>query len=240
MKRCFAASEIIRTPPFDQRTRNRILGLIGAMAEAVIGTDYLNNEVKRSAWYPLPPALDFHDANSGFASKTVYVSFICDRNPGVNRAKVERLVTERGIPGPDGQILCIPDFMSHGAPQLFRFYEVKPDSADGAREGDKKMAFVRAFMQELELSYVPGDSWKPNREFVFFTGFVFGFRVAVSFHYERHSGIKGLVIYHFCIEIDTLVPIWVLLLILAIIIIVILFPEIPFPVPAPVPVPLLA
>jgi hypothetical protein len=35
------------------------------MAEAVIGTDYLRNEVKHPAWAPLPPALDFHDANRG-------------------------------------------------------------------------------------------------------------------------------------------------------------------------------
>jgi hypothetical protein len=238
MKQCFPASAIIRSPPFDTKVRDRILGLIGAMAEAVIGTDYLHNEVKRAAWYPVPPALDFHDANAGIASKTVFVGFICDRNPSADRPKVERLVSERAIPGPDGQILCIPDFMSHGAPQMFRFYEVKPDSDSGEKEGEKKMAFVRALMQELDLSYVPGDTWKPNREFKFFAGLVFGFLVTVSFHYERHESIKGLVVYHFCIEVDTLVPVWVLLLILAIIIIVILFPEIPFPIPEPIPVPI--
>jgi hypothetical protein len=236
MKRCFAASEIIRTPPFDEKTRKRILGLIGAMAEAVIGTDYLTNEVKRPAWYPLPPALDFHDANAGIASKTVYVSFICDRNPGVDRAKVERLATERAIPGPDGQLLCIPDFMSHGPPQMFRFYEVKPDSESGEEDGEKKMAFVRAFMQDLGLPYAPGETWKAKGRFPFFTGLVFGFLVTISFEYKRHEHIQGLVVYHFCIEIDTLVPLWVLLLILAIIIIVILFPEIPFPIPEPIPV----
>jgi hypothetical protein len=233
MKRCFAASEIIRTPPFDEKTRNRILNLIGAMAEAVIGTDYLTNEVKRPAWYPAPPALDFHDANAGIASKTVYVSFICDRNPEVDRAKVVRLATERGIPGKDGQLLCIPDFMSHGAPQMFRFYEVKPDSTSGEDEGEKKVAFVRAFMQDLDLSYVPGGTWKAKGRFAFYTGIVFGFLVTISFEYNRHERIKGLVVYHFCIEVDTLVPAWLLLLILAIIIIAILFPEIPFPVPVP-------
>ena len=137
MKKCFAASEIIRPPLYDKKTCKKIWGLIASMAEEVIGSDYLSKEVKRPAWYPAPPALDFHDANRGIASRTMYVSFICDRNPGADQKEVARLATEKGIPGPDGQLLCIPDFMSHGPPQI-RYYEVKPDSSDGEREGEKK------------------------------------------------------------------------------------------------------
>ena len=239
MKRCFAVSEIIRTPPFDETTRKRILGLIGSMAEAVIGKDYLTKEVKRPAWYPLPPALDFHDVHVGLASRTLYVAFICDRNPGVDRTRVERLATERGIPGPDGQLLCIPDFMSHGPPQMFRFYEVKPDSQSGEKDGEEKMAFVRAFMQELDLSYVPGDTWKAGNSYQLFRGTIFGLSVTVTFEYKRHGRIKGLVVYHFCIDVSgprlRPVPVWVLLLILLIVIIAVLFPEL-----IPVLVPVLA
>ena len=236
MKRCFAASAFIKSPPFSEDQRRRILGLIGEMAEAVIGRDYLHNEIKHPNWAPLPPALDFHDANKGFASKSQYLTFIFNHNPSVDRTKAEQIL-ERAIPGPDGQILCIPDFMSQASPQQERFYEVKPDSDDGTREADKKMAFVHAFMQSLDLPYRPGVSWKPNTQFPFFTGLIFGLSVTVSFHYERHKTIQGVVVYHFCIEVRSLVPIWLLLLILAIIIIAILFPEIPFPDPVPVPAP---
>ena len=183
MRKCFAASQIVRSPPFTEQQRGQILGLVGAMAEAVIGTDYLRNAVGNQAWWPKPPALDFHDANAGFASKRQYLSFLFDRNPGIDRAKAERLATERAIPGPDGQLIFIPDFCSHGEPRMRRFYEVKPDSADGTIEADKKMASVHAFMQALDLPYEPGDAWRPDRDFPFFTGLVFGTLVTVSFHW---------------------------------------------------------
>lgn len=237
MRKCFAASQIVRSPPFTDRQRNQILGLIGAMAEAVIGTDYLANEVKHPAWWPVPPKMDFHDANVGFASKRQYLSFIFDHNPNVDRAKAERLATERAIKGPDGQLLFIPDFMSQDAPQKQRFYEVKPDSTDGTIEAGKKIASIDAFMHDLNLPYKPGETWRPNRDFPFFTGLVFGTFVTVSFHYERHKTIQGVVVYHFCITTRTIIPVALLLLILAIIIIVILFPEIPFPEPIPLPQP---
>jgi len=238
MRKCFAASEVVRSPPFTELQRNQILGLIGAMAESVIGTDYLHNEVGRPAWWPVPPKLDFHDANAGIASKRQYLAFLFDHNPGIDRGKAERLASERGIPGPDGQLLFIPDFVSQAAPQALRFYEVKPDSASGTNEAEKKIASVDAFMHALDLPYRPGQSWRPNRDFPFFTGLVFGMLVTVSFHYERHKTIQGVVVYHFCITTQTLVPLALLLLILAIIITVILFPEIPFPNPLPLPIPI--
>jgi hypothetical protein len=162
---------------------------------------------------------------------------IFNHNPNVDRTEAERIL-ERAIPGPDGQILCIPDFMSQSSPQQERFYEVKPDSDDGTKEADKKIAFVDAFMQSLDLPYHPGISWRPNKQFPFFAGLVFGLIVKVSFHYERHKTIQGVVVYHFCIDVQALIPLKLLLLILAIIIIAILFPEIPFPLPVPVPKPL--
>jgi hypothetical protein len=137
----------------------------------------------------------FHDANRGFASKSQYLSFIFNHNPNVDRTKAERIL-ERAIPGPDGQILCIPDFISQSSPQQERFYEVKPNSYDGTKEADKKIAFVDAFMQSLDLPYHPGISWRPNKQFPFFAGLVFGLFVKVSFHYERHKTIQGAVVYH--------------------------------------------
>jgi len=244
MKKCVAASAFITSPPFSDDQQRRILGLIGEMAEGVIGTDYLRNEVKHPAWAPQPPALDFHDANKGFASKSQYLAFIFNHNPNVDRTEAERIL-QRAIPGPDGQILCIPDFMSQASPQQERFYEVKPDSPEGTREADKKIAFVDAFMQSLGLPYRPGTSWKPDKQFPFFTGIVFLTLVTISFHYERHKTIQGVVVYHFCIETKSLLPLRLLLFILALIVIVILFPEIPFPspvpvlpIPAPIPVPI--
>ena len=243
MKKCFAPSAFIKSPPFSDEQRRRMLGLFGEMAEGVIGTDYLRNEVKHDAWYPAPPALDFHDANKGFASRTQYLSFILNHNPGVDEKELTRIV-ERAIKGPDGQLLCIPDFMSQGAPQQERFYEVKPDSADGTSEADKKMAFIDGYMHSLGLPYRPGVSWKPDKQYRFFTGVVFFTLVTVSFHYERHKTIQGVIVYHFCIETKSLLPLALLLFILALIVIKILFPEIPFPdppklpIPAPVPIPI--
>jgi hypothetical protein len=236
MKKCFAPSEFIRPPLLDQKTCEKIWKLIGAMAEGVIGTAYLTKEVKRPAWYPVPPALDFHDANRGIASRTMYVSFICDRNPGVDQQKVARLATEKGIPGPDGQLLCIPDFMSHGPPQMFRYYEVKPGiPSDANADGEMKVACVHAFMQSLGLLYEPGTTWDAEGRFVLYIGLVLGYKVTVSFEYKRHDRIQGLVVYHFCIEIDNFVPAWAILLILALVIIAVLFPEFIILIPELIP-----
>jgi hypothetical protein len=57
MKRCFAASAFIKSPPFSEDQRRGILGLIGEMAEAVIGRDYPHHEVKHPNWAPLSLAL---------------------------------------------------------------------------------------------------------------------------------------------------------------------------------------
>ena len=67
---------------------------------------------------------------------------------------------------------------------------------------EKKVAFVRAFMQELGLSYEPGTTWNARGRFVLYSGLAFGFSITVSFEYMRHGGIDGLVVYHFCIEIE--------------------------------------
>ena len=241
MKRRFLASQVFREPLFTKRQLGRIFFRIGSAAEKVIGTDYMLTEVKHPAWFPAAPALDFHDANAGIASKTVYLAFIFAHNPGVDQAKAIRLATERAIPGPDGQLLYIPDFMSEASPQRKKFYEVKPGFPGAANDkGEEKIASVHAFMHDLGLPYNPGSSWNPVRELVIFRGFMFGMPVTVTFNYQRHGTVDGLLVYFFTIE--TLFPIKevVLVLVLAAVLIAILFrkhlPN-PFPPGQPIPVP---
>jgi hypothetical protein len=236
MKRCFPPDKIFRKPFYTDRELGRIFHRIGAAVERVVGTDYMRNEAKRSTWFPLPPYLDFHDVNVGFASKRMFLAFLAHHNPDLDMQKAERLANERAIKGKDGQLMFIPDIMSNGPPQTYRYYEIKPDSRSGHREGEKKVAFVRSFMQDLDLPYVPGNTWKPDREVVLYRGKVFGISATVSLHYRRHPTIKGLIVYHFCVEVKGLWKVAVLLAIIAIVLIAILFPDLlpgPWPIPKP-------
>lgn len=238
MERCFPASDIFREPFFTKRQVGRIMNRIGAAAERVIGTDYMATATHRPAWFPLPPGEDFHDANRGISSKTVYLAYLFAHNPGIDQARAIRLATERAIPGPDGQLLYIPDMMSHAAPQRTSFYEIKPDSPSGSRAGEEKIASVDAFIHDLNLPYKPGTQWSPDRKIPLFRGVVFGLLVTVSFHYHRHPSIHGLIQYHFCVEADTvLLQVALALAILAVVLLGILF-KLPLPSPGqPVPVP---
>jgi hypothetical protein len=235
---CFSASAALDPAFF--LPKDEILRQIGWWAETVIGQHYLREEVKRGAFYPENPlAIDFHDSNIGTSSKENYKNFLKRRNPGVDPKSIDRLADERGRKGPDGQILYIPDIMTHDDPRRLEFYEIKANSLDGARAGEEKVASVDAFIQKLGMKYKSGtihlntgevgiEIWKRT---------MFGCNATVEFRFQRDFRVlSALIVYDFCVTIDgEPVRLVVLMMIIALVLAMIIA-AIPKPVPVPVPV----
>jgi hypothetical protein len=211
--------------------------------------------VNRKNWYPVPiTADDFRDGNQGLSSKTIYYSFLVEKNPGVDKQKLESLMNKRVSKiGKDGQLLYIPDFMSEKAPSAKRFYEVKPGLPDHENlAGEEKIASVDGLMAETNLPYKPGTDWKASGfKYLFIGALPLGplpipLPVVVTFVFGPHDRIQGLVVYRFCIDLKF--KIWIALhLIIAVIAVIvwnILFPETEIPdvpeipeLPEPSPIP---
>lgn len=250
MKFCFPPHILFGSPPLTQRMQGRIFHRIGKYAEDYIAKDY-QEFTGRTDWYPRPiDAADFRDGSQQLSAKTIYFSYLVEKNPDVDRERLEMLMNTRAIQGEDGQLLYIPDFMSEKAPAAKAFYEVKPGLAHHENsKGETKVASVRALVQDVGLSYIPGTAFKPvkshlvHRQIVFIPGaMLFPLPVTVTFEYRRHDKIDGLVVYSFCIDANFKAALAMSLIIgiAALIILAILFPDllddIPLP-PIPIPIP---
>jgi hypothetical protein len=250
MKFCFPPGILFTSPPLTKRLQGKIFFKIGKYAEDHIADDY-QKFTGRKDWYPKPiTADDFKDGNQQLSSKTLYFSFLIEKNPDVDKAKLEELMNQRAIPGPDGQLLYIPDFISEKAPAAKRFYEVKPGIAhEDNQAGETKIASVRSLMQDVDLPYMPGTLFKPTgrhelyRQIVFIPGaMILPLPITITLEYQRHDKIDGLVVYSFCIDADfkTALAMALIIAVVAVIVLAVLFPEllkdIPLP-PIPIPIP---
>lgn len=244
MKFCFPPGILFPSPPISKQLQGKIFFKLGKFAEDHVADDY-QKFTGRKDWYPKPiTADDFRDGSQQLSAKTIYFSYLVDKNPGVDKAKLEKLMNDRAIAGPDGQIVYIPDFMSEKSPATNRFYEVKPGIANETNNaGETKIASVRALMQDVDLPYKPGSGFRPkgrhelHKQNIFIPGMMFfPIPVTVTFEYQRHDKIDGLVVYSFCIDADfkkTLLTTALIVAIVAVIVLAILFPELLKEIPLP-------
>lgn len=250
MKFCFPPHVLFPSPPLSKSVQGKIFFRVGKHAEDRIADDY-QRFTGRNAFYPKPiDADDFRDGNQQLNSKTIYFSFIVEKNPEVNKTKLEELMNQRVIQGKDGQIVYIPDFMSEKAPAAKRFYEVKPGLPHhNNTEGETKIASVRSLMQDVDLPYVPGTLFNPNGRHILFSQIVFipgamllQLQVIVTIEYKKHNIVDGLVVYNFCIDANfkKALALSLIIAIAAVIILAVLFPDLlegiplpPFPLPIP-------
>ncbi|TAJ84684.1 peptidoglycan-binding domain-containing protein [Reyranella sp.] len=244
MKFCFPPHVLFSSPPLSKTLQGKIFFKIGKFAEDHIADDY-QKFTGRKDWYPKPiTADDFRDGSQQLSAKTLYFSFLVEKNPGVDKAKLEELMNQRAISGPDGQIVYIPDFISEKSPAAKRFYEVKPGIANERNEaGETKIASVRALMQDVDLPYKPGALFKPTgkhelyKQTIYIPGaMILPLPITVTFEYQRHDKIDGLIVYSFCIDADfkkTLLAAALIVAIVAIIVLAVLFPELLKEIPLP-------
>jgi len=211
---CIAPSLVL---PSDQAS------LIGTIVEKRISAEYLAF-TKRPAFFPAPPAIDFADFTSGFGNNTIYIAYLVDKNPSLSPSQLLQLT--------DDGLKKIPDIVTADAPRSSEFYEFKPNSPSGLREGDRKVANVHALFQGNRLPYTPGIKWNVDKRVQIFSGGLYGVQVDVYFHFFRIQ--PGLIVYDFCAEGRTrkLTNSEIVTIILAILIVLLSPIKIPIPVPA--------
>lgn len=163
MKFCFPPHVLFPSPPLTKSMQGKIFFRVGKFAEDRIGNAY-QEFTGRKHWYPRPiDAADFRDGHQQLSSKTLYFSFLVEKNRDVDKEKLQWLMNRRAIQGPDGQLLYIPDFISEKPPAAKSFYEVKPGFPElDNPQGEMKLASVHSLMQEVGLAYVPGTAFKPQ------------------------------------------------------------------------------
>src|SRR6266851_1788922 len=87
----------------------------------------------------------------------LFIAFLAENNP--NSINVTDLSIQAGMKGAG---IKNPDWMIHRAVKSeFEYYEVKPNSASGKREGDKKILFFLALCGLNNLPYKPGTQYFP-------------------------------------------------------------------------------
>ena len=120
--------------------------LFGAIPEA-IEADYLRF-VGRVGAFPLSTT-EFFDIREPFPSPTVYRSFLKSHHPHLSLLDLLKLRRNQ---------TRIPDIMTHdSAGGVFEFYEIKPGSKAGKRDGEE-VAHIHALVQFFGLPYVPARS----------------------------------------------------------------------------------
>jgi hypothetical protein len=151
-----------------------------------------------------------------------YVNGIANFHPRLKRKQIEDAISQLLA---DRQ-LKIPDILTCNGVSLSRlglglvsgrneFYEIKPDSDTGTRDGEEKLAKIPKLFRKLGLDYKPGDYYPArnpkeldlpgNRQFTHMARVLMRqyhiARVRVFLTVARRQ--KGLIQYKLCIEIET-------------------------------------
>ena len=163
--------------------------LFGAIPEAIIEADYLRF-VGRVGAFPLSTT-EFFDIREPFPSPTVYRSFLKSHHPHLSLLDLLKLSRSQ---------TRIPDIMTHdSAGGVFEFYEIKPGSKAGKRDGEEKVVHIHALVQFFGLPYVPGTIYAPNMKIEFFSGRSLGIDIRLFLEVQP-GAVQGLLLYKVCVD----------------------------------------
>lgn len=200
MEKCFAGSA--------SGANTETLSIVGNIVEVVVMVDYLTHRVSNGGApivFDAPGATDFFDVKGDRCEQ--FARFLKLKNAHVDQALIDAFCRQRKVR--DGDKSMVPDIITHeGA--LREFYEVKPASTTGRRDGRQK---IRNFCElnaghgmpycsdpNPEGGAVPrGNTYNPNYRRVFWRGQYSSIPAQVSLRFERDS--DSLVLYRFCVEV---------------------------------------
>lgn len=166
----------------------------GQLAEIILLEYYLKH-VGRSMVFPHSDK-DFVDFTSGWANQTLYVAFIGKNNP---KLSISELLSFRR-PG----LLKVPDICTHDYPARTEYYECKPNSYSGKRDGDQKLAEIDALNASFNLPYKPGSIWSPTIDHVVVQDVFSGQPYTVTVQFRKLK--KGLIVWNMDYSSVLLIP----------------------------------
>lgn len=159
--------------------------IIGQIAEGIIQGDW-QRHLGRSLVFPASTK-DFADFTSGFANTTLYRAFLVGNNPQLSVIELLRL---------SAGLRRVPDFCTHDIPRRADYYEVKPNSDSGRRDGRIKIAEIDALNANFSLPYKPGTIYTPDKNVEYFNGTIGGQPHKAVMHFKRIQ--PALIVYEFC------------------------------------------
>ncbi|MEH7754757.1 peptidoglycan-binding domain-containing protein [Bacillus toyonensis] len=189
MEQCFIPSDAVEN--------SRILSVYGEFVELIIRSDYC---VERNPCQPFnpkspSPTTDFFDVDSGVHRCTALNDFLRQHNPSVGQTiKAQCLLEKKGFRFP------VPDIITHEPPLRIEYYEIKPNSSSGKRDGRNKMNWFDVICNDYGLPYVRGDQYSPNGKVLVWDGTWLGSPVKVYLRWYLEE--RGLLVYELCIEVS--------------------------------------
>jgi hypothetical protein len=167
--------------------------IFGELAHQIISEDY---RTARGGVHFFPAALeDFRDIQEGFGNVSLFIAYL-----GANHLVDKELLASKftqnfGEQSPN----FIPDLMTNVQGRQ-EFYEIKPNSKSGRKDGRDKVVGLLTFFQSEHLTYEPGLQYEPDRSVTLWKYDSGLFKYEVKLHYFRIQA--GLVVYEVCTEID--------------------------------------
>jgi hypothetical protein len=151
--------------------------LFGSLAETTIAMFYLRHRQK-AAFFPLTSD-DFQDVSGGVSNVTLYLTFLKAKNPRLSSSQLLDLRRRIGG-GQKGSFVKVPDLLTDDG-TIREFYEIKPNSPTGVADGIEKLTKIGALMGFVNLPYVPGTKFSPDKKVLSFKGIMFEIEVKVFF-----------------------------------------------------------
>lgn len=199
---CFAPTEYVErsvTSPFGNWAEKLIMENYVRKTSAVPGvTDFLDERL-----VPVNGEKSHPMGNPGRL-----LAFLERHNPSL-RSKGQLWVDEFEAKG-----IKVPDMLTH-KPSRHEYYEVKPGSPSGVRDGLKKMAVLDKMMAKFHLSYKAGTHYSPGKpddvditsrvpRIMNVMGGKLGIRkITVTLVFRRSGAPGGLIRYWVCIDMET-------------------------------------
>lgn len=191
--------ELFCLVPSEAVNNNRILSAFGEFVEVLVQSDYC---IAKGGCAPFNPSLpipttDFFDYKSGTHRCTALSKFLSLHHSSINPTlRAQCLLAKKGFRFP------VPDIITFQPPLRTEFYEIKPNSEPGKRDGRDKIKWFKIICEDYGLPYVPGTLYSPNAKVLVWDGNWMGVPTKVFLRWRREQ--KGLIVYELCVELSTL------------------------------------
>ncbi len=191
--------ELICLVPSEAVGDNGILSVFGEFVEIFVRSDYCISKGICEPFNPSSPrpTTDFFDYQSGTHRCTALSKFLGSHHPSVDPTLGRQcLLAKKGFRFP------VPDMITYQPPLRTEFYEIKPNSAAGHRDGQDKINWFDIIRRDYGLPYVAGTQYSPNGKELIWDGNWMGVPTKVYLRWRRD--LPGLIVYEVCIELSSL------------------------------------
>jgi hypothetical protein len=182
MEKCFAASDLIGD--------NKVLGRVGKLVEKRIEARYCQWKGGCQVFLAAIPVggptappdaqTDFFDRDAGVSPCRHLASYLKLHNPGLDAVL---FASQCEMKKNDDKSFPVPDIITHVPGGTGEYYEIKPGSEKGEKEGNDKLAWFDVIKDDYGLPYKAGTKFAPDAKELIWNGLWAGHPLKVYLHY---------------------------------------------------------